>query len=83
MITQRLNIDVIKEIGRRTDIADSQFYTNLDRYANTAEASLLIALDEYLDNNDGEEDIFLVFLGGGLSWGGCYLRKISSFRLNI
>jgi len=77
VIPHQANINVIKEIARRTGISSEKFYTNLDRYANTAGASVLIALDEYLDTRDGDNNVFLVVFGGGLSWAGCYLKKVS------
>lgn len=77
VIPHQANINIINEIARRTGILSRQFYVNLDRYANTAGASVLIALDEYLEDNQGADHIFLVVFGGGLSWGGCFLKRIN------
>jgi 3-oxoacyl-[acyl-carrier-protein] synthase-3 len=75
VIPHQANINVIREIGRRSGLPDDQFYVNLDRFANTAGASVLIALDEYLEKHPVHDNIFLVVFGGGLSWAGCYLRR--------
>jgi 3-oxoacyl-[acyl-carrier-protein] synthase-3 len=77
IITHQANLNIIKEIARRTDIPDETFFINVDKYANTAGASVLIALNEYLESEEAkkEENVFLVAFGGGLSWGGCYLKK--------
>ncbi|MDR1772124.1 MAG: ketoacyl-ACP synthase III [Hungatella sp.] len=77
IITHQANLNIIKEIARRTNIPSERFFTNLEKYANTAGASVLIALNEYLESEEAkkEENVFLVAFGGGLSWGGCYLKK--------
>jgi len=75
VIPYQANINVIKEIGSRSGLGEDMFYTNLDRYANTAGASVLIALDEYLETKSAPKNIFMIVFGGGLSWGGCYLRR--------
>lgn len=82
VITHQANLNIIKEIARRTDISDNKFFINVDKYANTAGASVLIALNEYLESKEAKEEdhIFLVTFGGGLSWGGCYLKKMIPIR---
>ncbi|MBW6512831.1 MAG: ketoacyl-ACP synthase III [Desulfuromonadaceae bacterium] len=75
VISHQANINVIKEISCRSMVPMNKFYINLDRYGNTAAASVLIALDEYLEGNKSADNIFLVAFGGGLSWGGCFLRR--------
>lgn len=75
VITHQANINIIKCIAEKSAIPYKQFYVNVDKYANTAAASVLIALDEYLEIDKGEENVFLVAFGGGLSWAGAYLRK--------
>jgi len=77
VIPHQANINVISEISRRSMVPIDRFFINLDRYANTAAASVLIALDEYFESNKSADNIFLVAFGGGLSWGGCYLRRRS------
>lgn len=76
VITHQANLNIIKEIASRTDIPLERFFVNVDRYANTAGASVLIALSECLEINPLDKNIFLAVFGGGLSWGGTYLRKV-------
>ena len=77
IITHQANLNIIKEIARRVGISEERFSINVDKYANTAGASVLIALNEYLESEEAkkEDHIFLAAFGGGLSWGGCYLKK--------
>jgi 3-oxoacyl-[acyl-carrier-protein] synthase-3 len=77
IITHQANLNIIKEIGRRTNIPEERFFINVEKYANTAGASVLIALNEYLESEEAknEDHVFLAAFGGGLSWGGCYLKK--------
>lgn len=76
VVPHQANINIIREIGRRSNLPEDKFFVNLQKYANTAGASVLIALDEYLEGNLEGNNIFLVVFGGGLSWGGCYLRRV-------
>ena len=78
IITHQANINIIIEISKRTNILLDKYFSNLDRYANTAGASVVIALAENLDLNPHDEHIFLVVFGGGLSWGGVYLKKMGA-----
>ena len=77
VITHQANLNIIKEIARRTAVSDEKFFINVDKYANTAGASVLIALNEYVESEEAknENHVFLAAFGGGLSWGGCYLKK--------
>lgn len=77
VITHQANLNIIKEIARRTNISCEKFFINVDKYANTAGASVLIALNEYLESEEVKDEthVFLAAFGGGLSWGGCYLKK--------
>jgi 3-oxoacyl-[acyl-carrier-protein] synthase-3 len=53
-----------------------RFFVNLDRYGNTAGASVHIALDEYLETagTGAEGYIVLCAFGGGLSWGATIIK---------
>lgn len=75
VITHQANLNIMKNIAEKTGIPFERFYVNVNRYANTAGASILIALDECLSNQQAPSNIFLVTFGGGLSWGGAYLEK--------
>lgn len=75
VILHQANMNIIDEIARRTKIGRDRFFSNVDRYGNTAGASVLIALDESLQAHASDKTIFLVAFGGGLSWGGMYLKR--------
>lgn len=74
IIPHQANINILKEISLRTKTPFEIYYINLDRLGNTAGASVLIALDEYIENNTKTGFIFLAAFGGGLSWGSSCLE---------
>lgn len=71
IIPHQANINIIKEIASRLKIDLSKFVITLDKYGNTAGASILITLDELIDSGKAKNAdlILLVAFGGGLSWG--------------
>jgi len=76
IVAHQANINILKEISSRTGLPLEKFVVNLDRYGNTAAASVLIALDELLASGQVKagELILLVAFGGGLSWGANLFR---------
>ena len=75
-ICHQANINIIHQIAGNLGLPLKYFFINLDRYGNTASASVLIALDEALaDNTISEGDLVVTAaFGGGLSWGANLLR---------
>lgn len=72
VICHQANVNILREIASRSGISFERFFVNLDRYGNTAAASVLIALDEFLAEarpTSGSR-VLLAAFGGGLSWGG-------------
>lgn len=71
VISHQANINIIKEIAFRLEINPNKFPITLDKYGNTAAASIFITLDELFSCNsiDKGDLILLVAFGGGLSWG--------------
>ncbi|MDQ5987346.1 MAG: 3-oxoacyl-[acyl-carrier-protein] synthase 3 [Syntrophus sp. SKADARSKE-3] len=70
-ICHQANINIIRGIADILEVPFNRFYINLDRYGNTASASVLIALDEAFSEGvvtKGDLIITAAF-GGGLSWG--------------
>ena len=76
IIIHQANINIIKEISTNIGIHFDKFIINLDRYGNTAAASVFIALDEAIElGRINRGDLFLmVAFGGGLSWGANLIR---------
>ena len=76
IIPHQANVRIIDFIVKKTGIAKEKFLLNLDRYGNTAAASVGLVLDENLRNGvirPGELVLMMGF-GGGLSWGGILIR---------
>ena len=71
IITHQANKNIIFEIAKNVEIDLNKFFINLDKYGNTAAASVLIGLDEALSVRKIKENdlVLLVSFGGGLSWG--------------
>jgi 3-oxoacyl-[acyl-carrier-protein] synthase III len=76
IIPHQANVRIIDFISKKTGIAKEKFLLNLDRYGNTAAASVGLALDENLRNGviKAGNHVLVMGFGGGLSWGGFLLR---------
>lgn len=71
VIPHQANIRIINSIANHTGLAQEQIFTNLERYGNTASASIPIALTEALDSgrlNEGDL-LLLAGFGAGMTWG--------------
>jgi len=75
-ISHQANINIIETIASRLGVPKEKFVVNLNRYANTASASVLVALDEAISGNMIREGDLVVTsaFGGGLSWGANLIR---------
>jgi 3-oxoacyl-[acyl-carrier-protein] synthase-3 len=76
IVPHQANVNIIKEISKRLDLDYNKFFVNLEKYGNTASASVFIGLDELIASGRVETNdlIILVAFGGGLSWGATLLR---------
>ncbi len=75
-IGHQANINILHGIAGLLEIPKEKFFVNLDRYGNTASASVLIALDEAIGQGrlvPGDLVVIATF-GGGLSWGANLIR---------
>lgn len=75
-ICHQANINILHGIAGLLGIPKERFFVNLDRYGNTASASVLIALDEAISQGrlaQGDLAVIATF-GGGLSWGANLIR---------
>jgi 3-oxoacyl-[acyl-carrier-protein] synthase-3 len=72
IIPHQANVRIIDNISKKTGIAKEKFLLNLDRFGNTAAASVGLALDENLKNGiiKPGQLVLIMGFGGGLSWGG-------------
>ncbi|BCS51899.1 hypothetical protein GSbR_43170 [Geobacter sp. SVR] len=76
IIPHQANIRIIDFISKKLGFPKNKFLLNLDRYGNTAAASVGLVLDESLRNGvikTGEKVLMMGF-GGGLSWGGILIQ---------
>ncbi len=76
IIPHQANVRIIDVITKKTGITKEKILLNLDRYGNTASASVGLALDENLRNGvirEGNKVLMMGF-GGGLSWGGILMQ---------
>ena len=76
IICHQANINIIKGMANKLEIDNNIFFTNLDKYGNTAAASVIIALHELLSSSSLQNGdlVLLVAFGGGLSWGATLLK---------
>lgn len=70
-VSHQANVNILKGIAEGLDVPIEKFFVNLDRYGNTASASVPIALDEALVAGRAKPGdlVVTVAFGGGLSWG--------------
>jgi 3-oxoacyl-[acyl-carrier-protein] synthase-3 len=75
-ICHQANVNILQRIAGIIGVSEELFFLNLDRYGNTASASVPIALDEALtDGIVAPGDLVVtVSFGGGLSWGANLIR---------
>lgn len=76
IIPHQANLRIIDFISKKMGIPKERFLLNLDRYGNTAAASVGLALDENLQNGTIKpgQRVLMMGFGGGLSWGGMLLQ---------
>ncbi len=76
IIPHQANVRIIDFISKKLGIPKEKFLLNLDRYGNTAAASVGLALDENLRNGviKAGDRILMMGFGGGLSWGGLLIQ---------
>ena len=76
IVPHQANERIIRMAARRLKLPDDKFVMNIERYGNTAAASVPIALDELSRSGKLKSGdlVAMVAFGGGLSSAGCLLR---------
>ncbi len=76
IIPHQANLRIIDNISKKTGIGSDKFLLNLDRFGNTAAASVGLVLDENRRNGTIKPGnlVLIMGFGGGLSWGGLLIR---------
>jgi len=76
IVCHQANARIISYVQKKMELPQEKFFTNIERYGNTSEASIPLALDDM--NRQGllrrSMKIALVGFGAGLTWGGCLLE---------
>ena len=75
-LCHQANINILKDLSSNLNIPFEKFFVNLDRYGNTASASVIIAMDEAIECNMIREGslVLTVAFGGGLNYGANLIR---------
>lgn len=76
VVPHQANIRIINSIVGHTGLRPEALVTNLDKYGNTASASIPIALTEALDAGriHGGDTVLLAGFGAGMTWGSVLLE---------
>ncbi|GAM09252.1 3-oxoacyl-[acyl-carrier-protein] synthase 3 [Geobacter sp. OR-1] len=76
IIPHQANVRIIDFISKKTGIPKEKFLLNLNRYGNTAAASVGLALDENRRSGviKSGHRVLIMGFGGGLSWGGMLVQ---------
>ncbi len=71
VVPHQANLRIISAVAKQLGLDEKLFYVNLDKYGNTASASIPIALDEAVRNGKLAKGdlVLLVTFGGGYTWG--------------
>ena len=76
LIPHQANLRIIEAVGQRLGMPREKVYVNVDKYGNTSAATVIIALDEAIQDGRAKPGdlILLVTFGAGLTWGSTLLR---------
>lgn len=76
LIPHQANLRIIDAVAKKHAIPKEKFLVNLQKYGNTAAASVGLALNEFLQNGTIQPGhlVLVMGFGGGLSWGGLLIR---------
>lgn len=76
LIPHQANLRIIDAVSKKHNIPKEKFLVNLQKYGNTAAASVGLAFDEFRRNGTIKPGqlVLVMGFGGGLSWGGLLIR---------
>lgn len=72
IVPHQANMRIIQAAAKRLGIGEDRFFMNIEKYANTSNATIPIALDEYARTGELKKGdiIMTVGFGGGLTYAG-------------
>jgi 3-oxoacyl-[acyl-carrier-protein] synthase-3 len=76
VIPHQANVRILRAVQESLGLSQDKMFVNLDRYGNTAAASVPIALCEFADAQAVRpgDNLLLVAFGGGLTWAAAVVR---------
>ncbi|MCP4710831.1 MAG: ketoacyl-ACP synthase III [Planctomycetes bacterium] len=76
IVPHQMNSRIIESTAKRVHVNMDKMFVNIEKFGNTSAASIVIALDEAIQNGTLKQDdlIILVSFGAGLTWGVNLLR---------
>ncbi len=76
LVPHQANIRIIKSVAEKLKLPMDKVVTTVDKHANTSAASIPLALDYAVKNEQIRRDdlIFMEAFGGGFTWGGILAR---------
>ena len=85
IVPHQANARIVEATARKLGLPIERFHMSLDRYANTAAASIPMAVVDAAAQGrirDGDT-VLLATFGAGLTWGGCLIENIRAPRLGL
>ena len=76
VIPHQANLRIISAVAKQLGMPEEHFFSNLQKYGNTAAASIPIALDEAMEQGLVAKGdlVLMVTFGGGFTWGSLLIR---------
>ena len=76
VVPHQVNKRIVDAFAKRAGFPREKIYINLDRFGNTAAASIPLAFDEAVREGHVKRGDYVLFVafGGGLTWGSCVFR---------
>ncbi|MEN3014314.1 MAG: beta-ketoacyl-ACP synthase III [Endomicrobiia bacterium] len=76
LIPHQANLRIINAVAERLSIDSSKIFINVDKYGNMSASTVIVGLDEALNNKKISKGslVGLVTFGGGFTWGAAVLR---------
>lgn len=76
LVPHQANIRIINSVAEKLHLSKDKVVVTVDKHANTSAASIPLALDYAVKNEQIQRGdlIFMEAFGGGFTWGGCLAR---------